>query len=130
MVSISCNKKIKAKAFYKRVNNEAKEEYDFSSSDQKINYIGHYFLETKQIEKAIKVFQFNVETHPKSAIAYEGLGEAYLMNGDKELCIKNYKRSFILNPRNTKAVEVLESFGIAVERAPHPSVSPVRSKRN
>jgi len=39
------------------------------------------------------------------------LGEAYLINGDKELAIRNYQRAVELNPQNTNAIETLKRLG-------------------
>ena len=107
-----------AKAFYHKMNNNAKEEYDFNNSAYKINNIGHLFLAQGQADKTIEIFRFNAEVHPKSYIVYDGLGEAYMLNGDKELAIENYQKSFKLNPQNTKTFEVLKNLGIEPERTP------------
>ncbi|MGH9906168.1 MAG: DUF3471 domain-containing protein [Pyrinomonadaceae bacterium] len=39
---------------------------------------------------------------------YDSLGEAYMVNGDKELAIQNYKKSLELNPQNTNAVDMIK----------------------
>jgi hypothetical protein len=36
------------------------------------------------------------------------LDEAYLANGERELAIKNYKKSLELNPQNANATDVLK----------------------
>jgi cytochrome c-type biogenesis protein CcmH/NrfG len=41
---------------------------------------------------------------------YDCLGEAYLKAGNKELAIKNYKKSLELNPKNDNAMKVLEKI--------------------
>jgi len=52
----------------------------------------------------------NVEMNPQSANAHDSLGEAYMINGNKELAIKNYKKSLELNPDNTNAKEMLNKL--------------------
>jgi CubicO group peptidase (beta-lactamase class C family) len=125
-----------AKAFYHRVNMEAKDEYDFNNSGSKINSIGHLFLAKDQVEQAIEIFHFNSEVHPKSYIVYDGLGEAYMLYGNNDLAIENYQKSFKLNPQNNIAIEVLKNLGVELEYPPKrqitlvvkPAIMPVDSK--
>ena len=56
------------------------------------------------------VFKLNVTDYPQSANAYDSLAEAYMTGGDKELAIRNYRRSVELNPGNTNAVEMLKKL--------------------
>ncbi len=62
----------------------------------------------KKVKDAIEVFKLNVEVHPRAANPYDSLGEAYMLNGDKELAVKNYRRSLELNPQNANAVSMLK----------------------
>jgi hypothetical protein len=39
------------------------------------------------------IFKLNVEAFPQSSDVYDSLGEAYMINGDKELAVKNYEKS-------------------------------------
>jgi cytochrome c-type biogenesis protein CcmH/NrfG len=56
------------------------------------------------------VLRLNVEAFPNSANAYDSLGEAYMVKGDKELAIRNYQRSLELNPQNKNAIEMLKKL--------------------
>ena len=60
---------------------------------------------------AILVFRKNVELHPDSWNAYDSLGEAYMKNGDKELAVKNYRKSVELNPANENGLVALKKLG-------------------
>jgi cytochrome c-type biogenesis protein CcmH/NrfG len=62
------------------------------------------------VNDAIEVFKLNVEDHPQSFNVYDSLGEAYAVNGDKELAVKNYARSVELNPNNTGGIEALKKL--------------------
>ena len=42
---------------------------------------------------------------------YDSLGEAYLVAGEREKAINNYKKSLELNPKNTNATEALKRLG-------------------
>lgn len=61
-------------------------------------------------DDAIEIFKLNVEAYPEASNPYDSLGEGYMLNGDKELAIKNYKKSLELNPDNTNAVEMLKKL--------------------
>ncbi len=82
--------------------------YDFSESE--LNTLGYELIRMNKIKEAIEVLKLNVESFPQSANTYDSLGEAYMINGDKELAIKNYKRSLELNPKNDNAVKVLKKL--------------------
>jgi CubicO group peptidase (beta-lactamase class C family) len=61
-------------------------------------------------QDAIGVFRLNVEDHPQSFNVYDSLGEAYMVNKEKELAIKNYQKSLELNPNNTNGAEMLKKL--------------------
>jgi CubicO group peptidase (beta-lactamase class C family) len=52
----------------------------------------------------------NVADYPQSSNVYDSLGEAYMINGDRELAIKNYERSVQLDPSNTGGIEALKKL--------------------
>jgi cytochrome c-type biogenesis protein CcmH/NrfG len=52
----------------------------------------------------------NVEAYPQSGNVYDSLGEAYMVNGEKELAIENYEKSLKLDPDNANAVEMLNKL--------------------
>jgi CubicO group peptidase (beta-lactamase class C family) len=72
-----------------------------------LNALGYRLMTAGKIDAAIAVFRLIVETFPKSANAYDSLGEAYMNHGDKALAITNYERSLALNPANGNAVRML-----------------------
>jgi len=76
--------------------------YDFSESE--LNELGYEFLSMKSYPEAIEILKLNAEEFPASSNVYDGLGEAYMDNGDRELAIRNYKKSLELDPTNTNAV--------------------------
>ncbi len=80
-------------------------------SEVQLNNIGYHYLELKNVLGAIDVFKLNVELFPGSWNAYDSLGEAYLVNGNKKLAKKNYKASLKINPENTYAIEALKRMG-------------------
>ncbi len=68
-----------------------------------INNVGYRLLNEKKFKDAIDIFKKNVKLYPKSSNVYDSLGEAYMINGDKELAVENYKKSLELDPKNENA---------------------------
>jgi CubicO group peptidase (beta-lactamase class C family) len=79
-------------------------------NEPQMNRIGYNLIGLKRMKDAIEVFKLNVEDYPQSFNAYDSLGEAYNMNGNKELAIQNYKRSVELNPNSTSGIEALKKL--------------------
>jgi CubicO group peptidase (beta-lactamase class C family) len=75
--------------------------------EPQVNGLGYLLLGKRRVEEAIEVFKMNVEDHPDSSNAYDSLGEAYMTRGDKELAVRNYRRSLELNRDNANAAEML-----------------------
>lgn len=75
-----------------------------------LNNLGYKLIGRKKINEAIEIFLINVELYPDSANVYDSLAEGYMINGDKELAIKNYKRSLELNPQNDGAIQYLKKL--------------------
>ena len=80
--------------------------YDFSENE--LNTLGYQLVGMKKIKDAIEIFKLNVEAFPQASNPYDSLGEAYLMNGDKELSLKNYKKALELDPQNANAANVVK----------------------
>ena len=78
--------------------------------EDQMNRMGYDLLRTKRVKDAIEVFKQNVADYPQSANTYDSLGEAYKVNGDRELAIKNYERSVQLDPNNTNGIETLKKL--------------------
>ena len=80
--------------------------YDFG--EEELNRLGYQLLGTGKRDEAIQIFKLNVELYPKAFNTYDSLGEAYMVAGNKELAILNYKKSLELNPANKGATEMLK----------------------
>jgi len=87
-----------------------KQSRDYYVSEAQLNALGYRLLGVKKVREAIEIFKLNAVTYPQSANVYDSLGEAYLINGDKELAIRNYQRAVELNPQNTNAIEALKKL--------------------
>lgn len=93
-------------AQYRDLKTRQAKAYDFSETE--INRLGYQLLQAKKVKEAIEIFKLNVEAYPKAFNTYDSLGEAYMVNGDTQLAIQNYKKSLELNPQNTSAVDMLK----------------------
>ena len=51
-----------------------------------------------EFDKAIEVFKIATEKFPKSANAWDSLGEGYALKGDSKNAIASFKKSLSLNP--------------------------------
>ena len=65
-----------------------------------MNTTGYKLLADKKINEAIEVFRLNIKLYPNAWNAYDSLGEAYALAGNKKLAIENYEKSMQLNPKN------------------------------
>lgn len=75
-----------------------------------VNAKGYDLLGEKKYKESIDIFRLNVFAFPRSANAYDSLGEGYLESGDKKGAIENYKKSLELDPANENAREVLKKI--------------------
>jgi hypothetical protein len=74
------------------------------ATENELNQYGYQLLGQQQPDKAIEAFILNTQRHPKSPNAWDSLGEAYAIKGDKKNAIINFKKSLSLNPApNVKA---------------------------
>lgn len=82
--------------------------YDFS--EPALNALGYRLMQTGKTKEALEIFKLNVEAHPQGFNTYDSLAEAYTALNERDLAIKNYKKSLELNPKNTNAVEMLKKL--------------------
>ena len=84
------------------------------ATENELNNYGYTLLGQGEHDKAISILVINTQRHPKSANAWDSLGEAYATKGDKKNAIINFKKSLSLNPpANVKAnsEKFLKQFG-------------------
>jgi len=73
-----------------------------------LNQLGYQLLRTNKTKEAIEIFKLNVEAYPQSANAYDSLGEGYMVAGNNEQAIVNYKKSLELNPNSPSGLQALK----------------------
>lgn len=77
-------------------------------SENEINSLGYVYVNNKNLPAAIELFKLNTELYPEAFNTFDSLGEAYLLTGENELALVNYKRSVELNDKNENAKKVIE----------------------
>ncbi|MEW7290851.1 serine hydrolase [Aquimarina sp. 2304DJ70-9] len=82
----------------------------YALDEIEMNRVGYQLIRVNKVKEAIEVFRLNVASFPESGNAYDSLGEAYLKDGNKELAIKNYKKSVEIDPNNTNGAKVLKEL--------------------
>jgi len=80
--------------------------YDFGEPE--LNELGYRLMRTGKVKEAVEIFKLNVEAYPEAFNTYDSLGEGYMNLKERELAIRNYKKSLELNPKNTNAVDMLK----------------------
>jgi Flp pilus assembly protein TadD len=83
---------------------------DRAVRENTLNQMGYELMRQNKTKEAIAIFALNVEFYPNSWDVYDSLGEAYANAGEKELAIRNYKKSLELNPKNSGAIEALKKL--------------------
>jgi tetratricopeptide (TPR) repeat protein len=74
------------------------------ATENELNIYGYNLLNAGQHDKAIEIFILNTKRFPKSANAFDSLGEAYATKGDKKNAVISFKKSLSMNPpANVKA---------------------------
>jgi len=93
---------------YKELKATSSDKYNFKESQ--LNSLGYQLLQASKTKEAIEILKLNVEAYPNSANVYDSIGEAYMIDGNKEMAKVNYQKSLELNPKNNNAIEMLEKM--------------------
>ncbi|MFN0173145.1 MAG: tetratricopeptide repeat protein [Saprospiraceae bacterium] len=72
--------------------------YRFFDFEDKFNQAGYNYLNRKQFEPAIQVFQLNTQLFPKSANTWDSLGEAHWKSGQMDKATECYNKAIELDP--------------------------------
>ena len=75
----------------------------FVLNEQEVNAWGYQLLSQKKTAEALSVLKLNATLFPKSANAYDSLGEIQALTGNKKEALLSYQQSLTLNPENKNA---------------------------
>jgi CubicO group peptidase (beta-lactamase class C family) len=85
---------------------ELKKLDNYALIESEMNAVGYQLLNENKIDDAIVVLKLNTEAFPKSANAYDSLGEAYLHNKNLRLSEKAYLKAIEINPDLKSSIEM------------------------
>lgn len=81
---------------------------EFTKGSRELNTFGYKLLRSKEIEKALFVFQLNTKMYPYKYNVFDSLGEAYYTIKNYEQSLKSYDKVLELKPNDTNALEMIE----------------------
>ncbi|WP_285008051.1 hypothetical protein [Pedobacter faecalis] len=88
-----------------------KKHKDWQINEGNLNNLALQMLFNRETsQNSIKVLLFAVKQFPQSANLYDSLAEAYLFVGDKNLAVKNFKKSLSLDKSNENAIHRLKQL--------------------
>lgn len=83
---------------------------EFVLKDSDLNAWGYELLRQNKLKAALAIFRLNTHLSTDSFNAFDSLGEAYEVAGNKDLAIVNYRQSLKLNPDNKHAEQQLKEL--------------------
>ena len=92
---------------YRQLKKDSRDGYDFENEDELTMY-GYGMLWNDRPSDAFIIFQLIAEQFPQSSNAYDSLGEAYYVLGNKEKALENYQKSLDMNPDNYNAEDYID----------------------
>jgi tetratricopeptide (TPR) repeat protein len=99
---------------YRQIRKESQDRYHFSQ--WVLNDLGYKLAMKGKLIEAIRILRLNVEEYPTSANVYDSLGSVCYEAGDKPCALENYRKALEINPKNTKAAEIMKAL-----EPPHPN---------
>jgi predicted alpha/beta superfamily hydrolase len=74
------------------------------------NLLGYDLIKKKKMNEAIEVFELCINDYPLYWYAYSNLGYCYMLEGNKELAIKNLEKALELNPSDRISAQRLKKL--------------------
>ena len=103
----------KSLEFYKR----AYELRERASEREKLYILSHYYDQgTRQIDKAIEVYEQWIRTYPRETLPYDNLTLAYAAIGQHEKALSTASEAMRLDPKDSYAYQNLASSYMALNR--------------
>lgn len=93
---------------YQELKSDGQNKLNFNEND--FNTLGYNLIIRGLMDAAIEVFKMNVDMNPRSANAYDSLGEAYMRSGSIEKAIMCYEKILELDPNNKNAKTMLKKL--------------------
>lgn len=84
--------------------------YEIPVQPRVYNLLGYDLIKKMKIAEAIEVFELCINNYPLYWYAYSNLGYCYMLEGNKELAIKNLERALELNPNDKISAQRLKKL--------------------
>ena len=85
------------------------------ATNAQLNTYAYSLMNQGKKTEAIKMFELNAKRHADDPNTYDSLGEGYMMNDQKDLAIKSFKKSLSMKPtQGTKdnSIKCLKKLGV------------------
>jgi hypothetical protein len=89
----------------------------FRSPEAEVNGVGYRLVNAGKLPAALSVFGINTRTFPRSANAWDSLGEALLLAGRRDAGISAYRKALQIDPDFASSRQALERLGVGGEAA-------------
>ncbi len=84
---------------------------DIDLGESELNTLGYQLLYgDRRVDDAIAIFRLNTMEHPASSNAFDSLGEAYAVHGERDLAVESYETAVHLDPANGHAAAELQKL--------------------
>ena len=74
--------------------------------ETELNGLGYRLINASRVEDAIEIFKLNCKVYPHAFNPWDSMGEAYMIAGQREEAIANYKKSIALNSENVNGKNI------------------------
>lgn len=84
--------------------------YKIPVPDVVYNLVGFNLIRAQKIKEAIGIFNQCVKFYPEYGSAYSYLGYCHMIEGNRELAVKNLEKALELNPEDKISAQLLEQL--------------------
>ena len=85
----------------------------FRSLERDVNALGYRLLGAGDADRAVAVFRLNTRAYPRSANAFDSMGEGLLAAGRREEAVAAYRKAVEIEPGFPPSLQALQRLGVA-----------------
>ncbi|MGB1043226.1 MAG: thioredoxin domain-containing protein [Tenacibaculum sp.] len=83
---------------------------EYTKGSRELNTYGYKLLRSKQIEKALFIFELNTKMYPYKANVFDSLAEAFYTIKNYEMALKNYDKALSLKPNDKDILAMIDKI--------------------
>jgi len=95
-------------SLYEKIKSDSSDYYNLN--EEEFSYLGYDLLKNNLVIESVLLFKLYVREFPNFYKAYSGLADAYLMDGNKGLAVKNFRTAIKLNPQDKYSINKLKKL--------------------